>query len=366
MQRRLWAFPLIVLLAGTTLAALADEDWDEDNAKGTAALQDGKYKEAEKAFLAARKDSEKSASKYGHYATTLLNLGQVYDKTGKVQESESAYKEALNIYQKSYGMDSAEDGRALQGLAETFRHHNKYTEALPLFQRALKIRNVLIPTHPDTAETLNGLADVYRHQGKNNDALPLYQRALAIRKEAFGATHPKVAKSLDNLSQTYAALGKYDMAVPIYKDLVSARQTTVGLEDPKVAQALEDLGYAYGKTDKAKKAEISFKQALAIREKQAKQDPAALSACNKRYAEFLRSIGRKDDAAKLDGKAAATKAAPAAVTKGAPAAATKAVPAAVTNGAPAAATKAVPAAVTKGAPAATGGRKPAPGKTASK
>jgi tetratricopeptide (TPR) repeat protein len=304
-------------------AAIAEDEWDEANAHGTAALQEGKYQEAEKSFLAAKKECEKSVARYGHYATTLLNLGQLYDKMDRVPDSEKAYKEALAIFEKSYGLSSAEDGKTLHGLAETYRHHNKYNEAMPLFQRALKIRNNLIPTHPDTADTLNGLADVYRHQGKNLEALPLLQRALDIRKEAFGATHSKTAKSLDNLSSCYAALGKYDMAFPVYKDLVSARQSTLGLDDPKVAQALEDLGYAYSKVDKAKKAEDSFKKALAIREKHAKKDPAALAACIKRYADFLRSTDRKDEAAKLESQSstpiAGTKVAPAAPAAGKPA-----------------------------------------------
>jgi tetratricopeptide (TPR) repeat protein len=327
----------MVLLAAYVPAAIAEDEWDEDNARGTTAMQDGKYQEAEKCFQAARKESEKSGSKYGHYATTLLNLGQVYDKMDKVPESEKAYKEALAIYEKSYGPSSVEDGKALHGLAETYRHHNKYQEALPLFQRALKIRNVLIPSAPDTAETLNGLADTYRHQGKNLEALPLLQRSLDIRKEVFGTSHPKVAKSLDNLSSCYAALGKYDMAWPVYKDLLSARQSSYGLDDPKVAQVQEDLAYAYSKVDKAKKADASFKQALAIREKHAKTDPAAYSACVKRYAEFLRSTDRKDEAVKLEAKI------------GAPAAATKA------------ATPSPAQAPGKPAPA-----KPNPGKTASK
>jgi tetratricopeptide (TPR) repeat protein len=345
MQRRLWAFPLIVLLATALPPALADDDWDEDNGKGTTALQDGKYKEAEASFLAAKKDSEKSGAKYGHYATTLLNLGLVYDKMDRVPDSEKAYKEALAIYEKSYGDSSVEDGKAVHGLAETYRHHDKFVQALPLFQRALKIRDKLIPTHPDTAETLNGLGDVYRHQGKNLDALPLFQRAVDIRKEAFGATHPKTAKSLDNLAQTYAALGKYDMSVPTYKDLLSARQSQLGLEDPKVAGVLEDLGYAYSKTDKAKKAEASFKQALGIREKLGKKDPAALANCKKRYAEFLKGAGRKDEAAKLEGGAAAPTPVPAAGTKGAtpPPAGKAAAPAASKAAAPAASKAPAPA-----------------------
>ncbi len=111
------------------------------------------------------------------------------------------------------------------------------------------------------------------------------------------------------------------MAVPPYKDLLSARQSQYGLDDPKVAQVFEDLGYAYSKTDKAKKAESSFKSALAIREKHAKQDPAALKECTKRYADFLRGAGRKDDADKLEGKGGAPAAPVAPTTPGKPTAA---------------------------------------------
>lgn len=307
MQRRLWVFPLTVLLAATVQAttvqaALAEDEWEENNTKGAAALSDGRYPDAEKLFLAAKKESEKSGAKYGHYATTLLNLGQVYDKMDRVPDSEKAYKEALAVYEKSYGPTTAEDGKALQGLAETYRHHAKYLEAVPLYQRALKIRDVLIPTHPDTADTLNGLAEVFRKLGKNSDALPLFKRALDIRREAFGPTHPKTARALDNLTSTYAAVGKYDMAIPVYKDLLSARESINGVEDPKVAQVLEDMGYACSKTDKLKKADGYFKKALAIRETNAKKDPSAYATCIKRYAEFMRNTDRKDEAAKLEAK----------------------------------------------------------------
>jgi len=308
MKRRLWAFPLTILLATSMQAVLAEDEWEDLNKRGTQALRDDKYQEAEKLFLSARKEAAKSTSRYGHYATTLLNLGLLYDKMDRVQDSERAYKEALAIYEKSYGPSTAEDAKSLHGMAETYRHAKRYNESVPLFQRALKIRDVLIPTAPDTADTLTGLGDVYRKLNKTADALPLLKRALDIRTEVFGPTHPKTARALDYLSSAYASLGKYDMAVPVYKDLLSARQSALGVEDPKVAQVLEDLAFACTKIDKPKKAESSYKQALAIREKNAKADPEALANCIKHYGDFLKSAGREDEAVKLEaGKAAAGK-----------------------------------------------------------
>ena len=303
MQKRLWAFPLLLVLATTFQTALAEDEWEDNNKSGVEALKDGKYKVAEKFFMAAKKDAAKQNTQYGHYATTLLNLGAVYDKTDRIAESEKVYKDALAIYEKSYGAASIEDSRSLQGLGDLYRHHAKYAEAAPIYQRCLKIRDVLIPTAPDTADTLNGLAEVYRKQNKNSDALPLLKRALDIRREAFGATNTKVGKSLDLLSSAYVTAGKYEMAVPIYKDLLSERETTYGIEDPKVAQTLEDLAFACMKSDKPKKAEASYKRALTIREKYSKQDGASLNSCLKQYAVFLKANGRADEAAKMEARA---------------------------------------------------------------
>ncbi len=57
-------------------------------------------------------------------------------------------------------------------------------EALPLYKRALKIREkALGPDHPDVAIDLSNLAILYRKQGNNAEALSLLQRALKIREK---------------------------------------------------------------------------------------------------------------------------------------------------------------------------------------
>ncbi len=51
-------------------------------------------------------------------------------------------------------------------------------------------------------EVPNNLALLYYAQGQYSQAEPLYQRALAIREKTLGPEHPKLATSLEN----YAAL----------------------------------------------------------------------------------------------------------------------------------------------------------------
>ena len=52
------------------------------------------------------------------------------------------------------------------------------------------------------AISLNNLALLYRAQGKYTEAEPLFRRALAVWEKALGPEHPNVAMALEN----YAAL----------------------------------------------------------------------------------------------------------------------------------------------------------------
>ena len=52
------------------------------------------------------------------------------------------------------------------------------------------------PGHPSVANTLNNLALLYDSMGAYEKALPLYQRALGIREKVLGPEHPDVATTL--------------------------------------------------------------------------------------------------------------------------------------------------------------------------
>jgi tetratricopeptide (TPR) repeat protein len=48
------------------------------------------------------------------------------------------------------------------------------------------------------ASPLNGLAILYKKQGKYTEAEPLYQRALRIREHALGPDHPLTREVVHN------------------------------------------------------------------------------------------------------------------------------------------------------------------------
>ena len=74
----------------------------------------------------------------------------------------------------------------LNNLANLHQGQEQYTEALPLYQRALAIREqVLGSQHPDTAETMHDLARLYEAQGSREEARSWYEQALAAREQAL-------------------------------------------------------------------------------------------------------------------------------------------------------------------------------------
>jgi tetratricopeptide (TPR) repeat protein len=73
--------------------------------------------------------------------------------------------------------------------------------------------------HPDVAQTLNNLELLYCHMGAYGKALPLYQRALDIREKVLGPQHPNVTIIQSNLARLYEDMGDYVKALTFYQKI---------------------------------------------------------------------------------------------------------------------------------------------------
>ena len=70
-------------------------------------------------------------------------------------------------------------------------------------------KKLLGAEHPSVATSLNNLAALYESQGRYTEAEPLYIKALEMNKKLLGAEHPDVATSLNNLAALYETQGRY-------------------------------------------------------------------------------------------------------------------------------------------------------------
>ena len=134
---------------------------------------------------------------------------------GQYQEAEKSYLSALEEAAK-FGSQDPRLAKSLNDLAAVYKRQGKYTEAEPLYYRALAIwEKTLGPEHAYFAAGLNNLALLCGAQGRHSQAELLYRRSLAIWEKTLGPEHPNVAANLNNLAGLYRAQARYAEAEPL-------------------------------------------------------------------------------------------------------------------------------------------------------
>ncbi len=202
-------------------------------------------------------------------AARLLNdAGRYQYERASYSEAEPMYRRALEIKEKSLGYDHPSIATSLNNLALLYKTQGIYDKAEPMYRRALEIREKSLgKDHPSVAQSLNNLATLYDTQGKYEKAEPMYGRALEIWEKSLGYDHPDVATSLNNLAGLYDTQGKYDKAETLYRRALEIKEKSLGTDHPDVANSLNNLALLYYAQGKYVEAESMYRRALAIREK---------------------------------------------------------------------------------------------------
>ncbi len=154
-------------------------------------------------------------------ATTLNNIGAVYDNLGQRQEALRYYQRALPI-QEEVG-NRAELARTLNNIGLVYDNLGQRQEALSYYQRALPIYEE-VGNRAELAVTLNNIGLVYDHLGQRQEALRTYQQALPITEEVgdragLAVTLNNIGLVYDNLGQRQEALSYYQRALPIREEV---------------------------------------------------------------------------------------------------------------------------------------------------
>ena len=187
---------------------------------------------------------------------------------GLYSKAQPLYEKALQIRQKTLGLEHLNTAQSLNNLGVLYYHLKEYDKALPLFERALAIREKAAgPEHPDTAATLNNLGLLYKDMGTPDKALNFYQQALQIREKALGPDHADTIATINNLAAFYADSGELAKAASLYERVVKSKEKTPGPDHPDTAAAMIKLAQVYQGLGEYDKAVSLAGKALKIREK---------------------------------------------------------------------------------------------------
>jgi len=297
------SFLSLILSVGVFCApAAALEDFQSTTKSGLAAMDEGKYDEAEKQLKKALLYSG-SGPKYGDYSTGLLNLGNLFAKQKQFSMAENYYHEALQNYQKAFGSSSMEGANVDEALGDMYRKAGKFESAIPHYQKAKAVRMNSAKDHPMLAETLAGLAECKAKTGKKDEAIPLMQKVVSIREKAFGKLNGKVLQSRYALARLYDDMNKQDLAIAAYEKLIGDATNNI----QKACPSMERLAVLYSLNGRYGEADEMFKKVLALREQRPGKANADLNQCVKLYSEFLTKRKRSAEAKALESRFAAKK-----------------------------------------------------------
>lgn len=229
----------------------------------------GDYTQSETFFKEALDIYRNSfGSRDSRVAKCLDNLGVLYTDQGRYVEAESLLKQALEIGESALGSDHLDLANNLGNLAGVYRHQGRYAEAEPLLERALEIRERRLgPDDPRVAITLSNLGIIYRTQGRYAEAEPLLRQALEIKEKALDPDHLSTGKSLITLGNLYYDLGRYSEAEHLLGRAVEINERALGRDHPDLGRILIYWGRAYKEQGKYGEAESLLERALQISEK---------------------------------------------------------------------------------------------------
>jgi CHAT domain-containing protein/Tfp pilus assembly protein PilF len=250
-------------------------------------------------------------------ASVLIAKVLQLSQAGKYSEAIPLAQRALAIREKALGPDHPDVAASLNTLANLYVKQGRYADAEPLTKRALAIREKAFgPDHPNVATppaaaqnddpaALSAKAAQLSQQGKYLEAIPLAQQALALYQKTRGPNHPYVAIALSNLAALYGNLGRYPDAEPLYQQALAIEEKALGPDHPDVATELNNLATLYQVQGRYADGEPLYKRSLAIREKVLGPDHPDVAVSLNSLAELYRNQGRYADAEPLTKRALA-------------------------------------------------------------
>ena len=175
-------------------------------------------------------------------------------KLARVTEAERAYREAIDIYERTQGPNGRDLGVALDNLASLYMENGRLAEAEKLRLRALEIFK-------------GNLAVLYQFQGRLPEAQEMFLKAFDTTEKAFGPESRQAGIVADNLAGLYRSQRQFDKAEPFYRRAVHILEKTLGPDHPDTALALQNYAILLDEMGQREKAEANIKRALAITER---------------------------------------------------------------------------------------------------
>ena len=173
---------------------------------------------------------------------TRLNFAQVLRQTARLEEAHEILIAVTTDFDRTLGADHPLTLGALGDLAATEESMGKTSQAEASYREVIDRRTrVLGPDHPATLELRNNLALLLRYSGRLDEAEPMFRDILAHQRALLPPDHMNTISTMNNLALLLKDQGKLDETVALQREALAALERSVGDKHPNYLAMLNNI-----------------------------------------------------------------------------------------------------------------------------
>ena len=335
----------IAIQSAIIVAAPEQTKFEDLQSAGDVAFSQGKFDEAEKAYLEALNQKNEPPGTALQQAVILNSLSVIYNIEGRYQEALSACQRAMILLQSVPGKTDQLLGGIYGSLGSVHLHLWEYAKAeqyirqsIAIFERdhennylkligeytllgvelcsqgrckqaEQSVQHALALCQPDRAGCQKAvvapheaLAAIYVERHDYRKAEELYKQALEILEKSYGPSNAMLTPTLSNLSSLYVRQRRFKEAEVAGLRVLEIAKKEVS-DTNATAKAALAVGQALMRQGRFEAAEPYFKQLLDIREHAQGHETIQYARALQQYARFLREFKRGSEASVIEAHA---------------------------------------------------------------
>ena len=215
--------------------------------------------------------ADEAAKAYGdsspEAAAVLEEIATANRAQGRAELALAGIEKAIKIREAQTGAARAGLARDLTLAAVLDQQAGREDPAMELLKRAIEEWSLAQPGDPQCLPAIEALGGIYRDRAQYTDAEPLLQRAVRLREAADGLDTAELIPSVDSLAYVEFGLQKYPEAEALYKRLRGLWEKNAGEEHPMVALTLDKMAEFYAFQHRYEEAGKAATAALELRAK---------------------------------------------------------------------------------------------------
>ena len=204
---------------------------------------------------------------HAEVAESLVALGQLRVDQGRLPDAERLVREGLATIRHALPSDDPALARAETALGRVLEHRGDYKQAAATLEEAVARQSRQNGGLSDLAASLSELANTQFYSGNYKASDALNRRVLAMHRQIYGARHPSIADDYLNLASIQNNLGHYAEAEAFDRQALNINRSWYGNDHPETGASLNYLGQALVQQGRYDEAEDMLQQSLAIQQR---------------------------------------------------------------------------------------------------